>query len=285
MVRCQTCGLQLLNPQPSESELIGIYHPNYSFFGAGPGAEASVSRVKQATADYYLDVLARAGVVKGSLLEIGCGDGDFLARAAQRNFLVEGVDYSPHACRKARAKVGASVRIHCGEISAVGDRRESCDLCVAADVIEHVRQPAAFLATVHGLLRPGGWVLLVTPNLDSLTAKLMGSRWLELKAEHLYYYTPATLRRQLELAGFVDIRITGGKKMLSVDYVTRHFITYPVPALTPALRLLRAILPSAWSQRPFLTPAGGMVALARKPAGGTKVRSDCNRFVLMTLRS
>lgn len=268
VVRCDNCRLHLLSPQPSEAELVKIYHPTYSFFGAEPGAEACVSRVKQATADHYLDLLAAAGVSGGDLLEVGCGDGDFLSRAAQRSFQVEGIDYSTHACRKAQAKLGKSARISRGEISLLADRRGSYDLCVAADVIEHVRQPDIFLRTVFDLLRPQGWVLIVTPNLDSLTAKLMGSRWLEYKAEHLYYYTPRTLERQLVQAGFTDIRILGGKKMLSVDYITRHFVTYPVVGVTAVLRWLRAILPLAWSQRPWLVPAGGIIALARKPGGG-----------------
>jgi len=265
VVRCVDCQLHLLNPQPSDAELVEIYHPHYSFFGTDPGAAAGVSRVKQATADHYLDVLAKAGVSGGSLLEVGCGDGDFLLQAARRNFSVEGIDYSVHSCAKAQAKLGAGARIHRGEIGALSDRRASYDLCVACDVIEHVRQPAAFLETVHGLLRPGGRVFLVTPDLDSLAARLMRSRWLEFKAEHMYYYTPRTLRRQLGQAGFADIRLFAGTKLLSLDYVTRHFITYPVVGLTPALRLLRALLPDSWGQRPWLMPAGGMIVLARKP--------------------
>lgn len=266
VVRCEKCGLHFLNPQPSDAELVEIYHPNYSFFGAEPGAEATVSRAKQATADHYLDLLATLGLSGGNLLEVGCGDGDFLVRASQRNFQVEGIDYSEHSCRKAQAKVGAAARISRGEISLLADRPASYDLCVAADVIEHVRQPAEFLSTVFKLLRPGGWVLLVTPNMNSLTAKLMGSRWLEFKAEHMCYYTPRTLERQLTQAGFTDIRIIGGKKRLSLDYITRHFVTYPVTGLTGLLRGMRAILPSAWVQHLWLVPAGGMIALARKPS-------------------
>lgn len=265
VVRCAGCQLHLLNPQPSDAELVEIYHPHYSFFGAEPGAEACVSRVKQATAAHYLNLLAAAGVSGGSLLEIGCGDGDFLLQASRRNFPATGIDYSPHSCAKAQAKLGAAARIICGEISAVADRRESYDLCVACDVIEHVRQPADFLQTLHGLLRPNGRLFIVTPDLDSLAAKLLRSRWPEFKAEHMYYYTPRTLRRQLAQAGFTDIRLLGGTKMLSVDYVTRHFITYPVSGLTPVLRLLRALLPASWGQYPWLIPAGGMIALARKP--------------------
>jgi len=265
VVRCEGCQLHLLNPQPSNAELAEIYHPTYSFFGADPGAEACVSRVKQATADHYLHVLAAAGITQGTLLEVGCGDGDFLRQASRRNFSIEGIDYSPHSCRKAQAKVGPAVPIHCGEISVLADRREAYDLCVACDVIEHVRQPAVFLDTIHRLLRPGGWVFLVTPNLAAPSARLMGARWLEFKAEHMYYYTPRTLQRQLTQAGFTDLRVMGGTKRLSLDYVTRHFITYPVPGLSPLLRGMRACLPETWQQRTWLIPAGGMMVLARRP--------------------
>lgn len=265
VVRCGGCGLHFLNPQPSEAELVEIYHPHYSFFGDDPGAAACVGRVKQATADHYLDLLAQAGVNGGGLLEAGCGDGDFLLQAARRNFSVEGIDYSAHSCAKAQAKLGAGVKIHRGEIGLLAARGAAYDLCVACDVIEHVRQPAVFLATVRGLLRPGGRVFLVTPDLGSFAARLMRSRWLEFKAEHMYYYTARTLRRQLEQAGFTDIRLLRGTKRLSLDYVTRHFITYPVPGLTPGLRLLRALLPDSWVQHLWLVPAGGLIALARKP--------------------
>ena len=264
VVRCARCELQFLNPQPSDAALVEIYHPTYSFFGNDPGAAECVGRVKQATADHYLDLLATAGAPGGRLLEVGCGDGDFLLQAARRGYAVEGIDYSPHSCRKARARLGDQARVHCGEISVLADRRETYDLCVACDVIEHVRSPAVFLQTVHALLRPGGWLFIVTPDLASLPARLMGAHWLEYKAEHMAYYTPRTLRRQLAQGGFTDIQLLDGTKLLSFDYVTRHFIRYPVIGVTPALRLMRALLPLAWQQRPWLIPAGGMIALARK---------------------
>jgi 2-polyprenyl-3-methyl-5-hydroxy-6-metoxy-1,4-benzoquinol methylase len=273
VVRCAGCELHLLNPQPSDAELAEIYHPHYSFFGDEQAAGATVSRVKQATAAHYLDQLAKAGIAAGRLLEVGCGDGDFLVAAARRNFSIEGIDYSIHSCRKAQAKLPPATPVHCGEISVLADRRAAYDLCVACDVIEHVRQPAAFLDTVSDLLRPGGWIFIVTPDFASWTARLMGSRWLEFKAEHLFYYTPSTLRQQLAKAGFTDIKISGGTKMLSVDYVTWHFTTYPVPVVTPLLRLFRAMLPGSWAQRPWLVPAGGMVALARKPGLGSDARA------------
>ncbi len=263
VVRCVNCQLHLLNPQPSDAELVEIYHPHYSFFGDEQAAGATVSRCKQATAAHYLDQLAKAGISGGRLLEVGCGDGDFLVQAARQNFSVEGIDYSPHSCRKAAAKLPPGTPVHCGEISVLADHTGTYDLCVACDVIEHVRNPAVFLDTVRALLKPGGAVFLVTPDFSTLTARLMGSRWLEFKAEHLFYYTPKTLRRQLEKAGFSDIKIARGTKLLSLDYVTHHFVTYPVPVVTPVLKFLRALVPTSWAQRPWLVPAGGMVASAR----------------------
>jgi len=90
----------------------------------------------------------------------------------------------------------------------------------------------------------------------------------------MVYYTPKTLRQQLEKAGFTDIKISGGTKMLSVDYVTWHFTTYPVPVITPVLKMIRAVMPGSWARRPWLVRAGGMAAMARKPGGAAGGQSQ-----------
>jgi hypothetical protein len=61
-----------------------------------------------------------------------------------------------------------------------------------------------------------------------------------------------------------------GTKLLSLDYVTAHFEKYPVAGIRATLRLLRAIVPAAWSQRPVRIVASGIIALARKPANAAR---------------
>ncbi len=268
VVRCASCGLGLTNPQPSNAELAAIYGPDYVL---APESDAAgfemVLRSKRATADHYLDLLANFGVpARGRLIEIGCGAGNFLVRAADRGFDVTGVEYSPFAAERARTNLGGRGRVLVGEIAILAAERDAYDVCVLCDVIEHVRDPRAFVAEIFRLLRRGGVLLVVTPSLDSWSARLLGSRWMEYKAEHLFYFAPATITRLLQRAGYGDIALRSGTKKLSLDYIGAHFDKYPVAGITQILRTLRAISPRAWREHLFSIVASGLVALARKPS-------------------
>ena len=267
VVRCTRCRLQLTNPQPSDAELAAIYGPNYVLVENDAAGEAMVLQSKRATADHYLDVLAGAGVpAQGQLLEIGCGQGNFLRQAANRGFDVTGVEYSQFACERARANLDGRGRVLQGEITVLAHEAAAYDVCVLCDVIEHVRDPAAFLREIVRLLRPGGVLLVVTPSLASWSARVLGSRWMEYKAEHLFYYAPDTLRRQLIGAGFGDVSMRRGVKKLSLEYIAAHFDKYPIGGITQLLRGARAVTPRRWRQHLFPVVASGLVALARRPA-------------------
>lgn len=266
-MQCRSCRLGLTNPQPSDAELGAIYGPDYVLVENDPAGEAMVLRSKRATADHYLDLLAGAGVpARGELLEVGCGAGNFLVRAADRGFNVTGLEYSPFAAERARKNLGDRGRVLHGEIGVLAADHDAYDVCVLCDVIEHVRDPVVFLSELFRLLRPGGVLLVVTPSLDSWSARLLGSRWMEYKAEHLFYYAPATITRQLQGAGFGDICLRRGTKKLSLDYVAAHFDKYPIAGITQVLRALRAITPRGLREHLFSVVASGLVALARKPA-------------------
>lgn len=265
VVRCVKCRAQFANPQPSDAELAAIYGPGYVLVENDPAGEAMVLRSKRATADHYLDLLTEAGVPpRGRLLEIGCGQGNFLRQAAARGFDVTGVEYSEFACDRARAALEGRGRVLHGEISVLAHEAEAYDVCVLCDVIEHVRSPAAFLREIRRLLRPGGVLLVVTPSLASWSARVLGSRWMEFKEEHLIYYAPDTIRRQLTQAGFGGIALRRGVKKLSLDYVAAHFKKYPVAGITPFMRGLHAITPAGWSRHLFSIVASGLVAVARR---------------------
>lgn len=267
VLRCTACSLQLTNPQPSDSELAAIYGPDYVLAADDSPAHAVIVRSKRATADHYLDLLAAAGAPRGGrLLEVGCGAGNFLLQATRRGFDVTGIEYSPYACARARQTLGGVGRILQGEIDVVAGETGAFDVVVLCDVIEHVRHPGDFLAKVRAALRPGGLVLIVTPSTASWSARMMGRRWMELKPEHLFYFSPATLTRQLTQGGFGGVALHPGIKLLSLDYVAAHFEKYPVAGIRATLRLLRSLLPAGWRERPIRIVASGIIALARKPA-------------------
>ncbi len=75
------------------------------------------------------------------------------------------------------------------------------------DTIEHLFDLVSTLRVMHRLLRPGGAVLITTPNINALSRMCLGQPWAVISpAEHLYYFAEGTLGRMLQLAGFTAVR-------------------------------------------------------------------------------
>jgi SAM-dependent methyltransferase len=265
VVRCDNCGLLFLNPQPSDAELGKTYTENYFLGSEHPEAGLAVSEIKQATARLYLSEIQRyRGAATGKLLEVGCGNGDFLVQAEADGWAVTGVEYAEAACEKARQKLKPSAKIICGELAAAKLPAGEFDLCILSDVIEHVRAPLDFLREVHRVLKPGGVVFIATPSVDSWSAKLMKQAWMEFKVEHLTYFGRQTLETALFNAGFRETLVQPGWKILTLDYICRHFERFPVRFVTPAMKLLRQSLPDSLLKKNRRVVASGIMAFARK---------------------
>jgi SAM-dependent methyltransferase len=82
------------------------------------------------------------------------------------------------------------------------------DLVTLWQVLEHIGEPREFLERCHDLMRPGGVFVAAVPNIDGLSARLTGERWWGLDVpRHLVHYSPRTLCRGLEEAGFTVIKV------------------------------------------------------------------------------
>lgn len=266
IVGCDDCGFMLINPQPSDEILGQIYGGDYFVLSSEKEGLSHVEALKKSTADRYLDILLPADtVVSGSLLEIGCGSGDFLSCAAARGLKVTGVEYSPYACATARSKLedfqGEVIQ---GEISVLAGQKECFDYIVFCDVLEHVRDPRLFLQTVYDLLKPNGTIFCVVPSLDSWSAKLLKTNWMEFKLEHLSYFDIKNLRSLLFQEGFSEIKHFPAKKTLSIDYIAGHFVKHPVPLWSPIMALAQAVMPLSLLRKPFPITASGIGMIAKK---------------------
>jgi SAM-dependent methyltransferase len=278
VVRCDGCGFMFLNPQPSPEILSEIYGDGYFVLSSDQRGVEHVASLKRSTAERYLDILLSGDAMSGgTLLEIGCGDGDFLGSAARRGLIVTGIEYSQHACRKAQRKIdGFEGKIIQGELDVLDGHKECYDYIVFFDLLEHVRDPRFFLRRVHELLRPGGMVFCVVPSLDSWSAKLLKTNWMEFKLEHLWYFDTKNLRSLLFQHDFSEFRQFPAKKTLSIEYIAGHFDKHPVPLWSHAVSFFRAVLPKRLLQTPFPIVASGIGMTAKKSPP-----TDCHRLSII----
>jgi 2-polyprenyl-3-methyl-5-hydroxy-6-metoxy-1,4-benzoquinol methylase len=258
--QCEDCGLLFQNPQPSDEELAKIYSQNYFLAGDTDTDRAITAGMKHRTAELYLNLI-RGYAAGGRLLEVGCGEGDLLQAARDAGFGVVGVEINEYAAAVAESKVGPG-RIHCGGLSDLRSA-DRFDVCVLSDVIEHTRDPLAVLAQVRTLLRPDGVLFMALPSLDSWSARLLKSRWMEFKEEHLFYFNRSTLEHALFAAGFERIVLKPGLKVLTLEYVARHFEHFPVRGLTTVVTLVARLVPSAVRRHMVKLNPSGMIVLAR----------------------
>ena len=267
---CAACGLVLQNPQPSDNELAAIYGNHY-FIGSSDNDRyaSQFEVVKRATARLQLGEIdaycARHGLPKraGHLLEIGCGHGNLLLEARAQGYQVAGLEYSPDAAQKANQKLGADL-VRVGAVGQTPLPESSYDICILADVIEHVRDPKDLLQHIWRVLKPEGVMFVATPSIDSWSSRSLGRHWMEFKPEHLFYFGRETIRRLLANAGFSEISVTTGQKILTLDYIVGHFDKFPIPVISPSLRMARALTPQFILNAPMKITASGINVFAMK---------------------
>lgn len=267
VVECTRCHLLMLSPQPSDTVLAEIYGANYYLGEPTPEGRELFSSMKSATARLYLTDLDRYSPHSGRrLLEIGCGTGELLLEARARGFQITGVEYNQTAVDVAKQLLGPGANVHCGTLADAGLDPNSFDVCVLSDVIEHMRDPAAFLGELRPLLSAHATLLMTTPSLDSWSAKVLGSNWMEFKPEHLFYFDSSTSQNLLLSCGFGEVVVKANTKVLTIDYISRHFDRFPVPVVSSVVTSLARFLPEALATREFKVVASGISVFSRVAA-------------------
>ncbi len=158
-----------------------------------------------------LGTMCLNGARKGKLLDVGCGNGRFLAKMREASWEVEGVETDPEAAKYARERLRISV--HTGTLENAGFAGESFDAVTLHHVIEHVYDPCGLLRECWRVLKPGGRLVAITPNNQSLGHRLFQHCWRGLEPpRHLFIFSLDTLRSCCQQAGLqVDVLRTSAR--------------------------------------------------------------------------
>ncbi len=161
--RCERCGFRQVRPRLSASEIKTLYPSDYfdagSIVGYADYAREFQRRQREA---YFLRRWLRRIRPDGRLLEVGCALGFLLAGLKGAGWRLEGIDAASFAAFYARTRY--DLHVMCATLEEARFPDQSFDVIIQKDLLEHVAHPRRHLVETFRVLRPGGWVWLVTPN-------------------------------------------------------------------------------------------------------------------------
>ncbi len=209
LVQCPACKLVYLNPRPTANELSKLYSQEYYRtrqlqFDHSPDEVAREIAIREPSAS---QLTAEAGKV-GRWLDIGCASGYLIAAARKLGWDVGGVEISEWSSGFARNELGLDV--FCGTLLDFERQRgaRNFDLITAMAYLEHSPSPIGDLRTAARLIKPGGILVIKTPNVTSFDMRWHGNRWHGWHLPyHLYHFSPQTLSMELKATGFKILRL------------------------------------------------------------------------------
>ena len=217
-LKCVDCGSAVLFPFPAVAEIPGFYPPVYTF---GLKQDKSGGALQQfiAKAEFQAfyrpqyesqaqRILRMTRVPRnGRMLDVGCGRGLRLLSFRRLGMDVHGMDLIPEPVEYVKAELG--VPAVCTDMAGLPRAFEpaSFDLLTAFQVIEHVPDADEMIASCHTLLKPGRWIVITTPMVDSMQSQMFGPRWAAATEapRHLSLPTKKGVRVALERRGFTDV--------------------------------------------------------------------------------
>jgi len=148
------------------------------------------------------------------VLDLGCGEGSFAAALVSAGAQVDAVDVAHEALARARRRAPGADVFHVEEGAPLPFDDDRFDVVWAGEVLEHVADVVGLLAEVRRVLRWDGVLVVTTPyhGRVALTALALAGRvdeHFDPRADHLRFFTAATLRGVLQESGFRDVRVDG----------------------------------------------------------------------------
>lgn len=189
-----------------------------------PEVEANERPWRELAARERLDDLNRF-VTNGRFLEIGCSTGEMLI-AASSSFSAMGVEADG---RNSRVCHSRGLDVFAGTLGDARFPDGHFDAAAMYHVIEHVPSPREELRELRRIIKPGGWLILETPNIATVWFRLLGARWRQFIPDHIFFFTPQTITKLCEESGFELRELRNVGKAMSVRLFVNRLSRYHRP--------------------------------------------------------
>ena len=219
--KCADCGLVFAVPA---GELKRVHSAYVNMIDERYIEEEQGRRVSACSILIKLDKLKRDRNSSSRLLDIGCGTGILLDEARKMGWETCGVEVSKWAAQYAKEKF--NLKIHNTTLEEVKFSACSFDVVIMQDVIEHLVNPRQALTKVRKILKPDGILYINTPDIKSISSRLLKTKWWGMNSFHLYYFSKKSLDRLLVKSGFRAIKYSRYVRTFTVRYWLERFADY-----------------------------------------------------------
>ena len=228
LVKCAQCGfVQCSNLTDVLNYYEDLKDPSYEATRKGRALQA----------DKMLSVILEYAKGK-KLLDIGAGSGILVEQAQERGFTAMGVEPSRWLWQKAQVR---DLPVFLGTFPHPNSK-DFFDVITLIDVIEHVPDPVGLLKDAEKALSPEGIIVVATPDIGVLLARILGKAWWHLRVAHIGYFNVKTLKLAAGRAGLISIYEGRAKWYFAVDFVLARFNGYlPNFAKLPPKKFLQRI--------------------------------------------
>jgi len=261
MFRCSRCGCVQVDELPSEEAQADFYGQKYlDKYTAGMSPKRHAYEMPRRHAA-NLDLVQRMARPR-TLLDVGCGEGAFLAEAVKRGLKAQGCDFG------LRSEYPPGVTVTSGSLEQrLPFEDGTFDVVTCWAVVEHLREPHHAVREIFRVLRPGGYTFWDTPLADDWCERLVPARshWF-CPPEHLHIFSARGLKHLAESAQFEVVFQSPFHERNMARFFARRLRNLAVGALCGGA--VRIASPNRWRtmRDNRETPIGDIQLLvARKP--------------------
>jgi ubiquinone/menaquinone biosynthesis C-methylase UbiE len=202
IIQCKKCKLKITSPRPNEEDL-GKYYESEEYISHSDTSKGIINFLYQKVKSYTLkkkEKLISSFHTSKTLLDIGCGTGDFLLYCKSKNWKVNGLEPDANARKKAHEKGLENVK-DSKDLFSIPEK--SFGIITMWHVLEHVSELNKYLKQLYKILQDDGRILIAVPNPDSPDALKYEKYWAAYDVpRHLFHFSKSNIKELSEKHNF-----------------------------------------------------------------------------------